>query len=331
MHLDAKGRGRALKAVWSASDAPVLAYMDVDLSTDLRGAAAAGRTADLRVTRTWRSAPGCRAVEPGGARTEAGVHLAQLQPDAARDAVGVVHRRAVRLQGDPRRRGARPAAAGARTTTGSSTPSCWCSRERAGLRIHEVPVDWVDDPDSRVDIVATARADLRGIARLAARLRAPAACRWPGCAPQLGRRRRGCRRRCPACRAGCSASCCASAGSGVLSTLAYFVLYLGLRDLTGPAGGQPGRPAGRRRSANTAANRRLTFGVRGRRRGAAAPRGRTGRLRGRAGLTSGSLWALHQLSADPNRWGELSILVAANAVSTLVRFLSLRQLMAHRR
>ena len=38
--------------------------------------------------------------------------------------------------------------------------------QRAGLRIHEVPVDWVDDPDSRVDIVATAAADLRGVARL---------------------------------------------------------------------------------------------------------------------------------------------------------------------
>ncbi len=38
--------------------------------------------------------------------------------------------------------------------------------ERIGLRIHEVPVDWTDDPDSRVDIVATAIADLKGIARL---------------------------------------------------------------------------------------------------------------------------------------------------------------------
>src|SRR6185312_4344517 len=38
--------------------------------------------------------------------------------------------------------------------------------ERSGLRIHEVPVDWVDDPDSRVDIVATATADLKGIARM---------------------------------------------------------------------------------------------------------------------------------------------------------------------
>lgn len=35
VHLEEKGRGRALRAVWSASDAPVLAYMDVDLSTDL--------------------------------------------------------------------------------------------------------------------------------------------------------------------------------------------------------------------------------------------------------------------------------------------------------
>ena len=38
--------------------------------------------------------------------------------------------------------------------------------ERSGLRIHEVPVDWVDDPDSTVDIVATAAADLKGIGRL---------------------------------------------------------------------------------------------------------------------------------------------------------------------
>jgi hypothetical protein len=39
--------------------------------------------------------------------------------------------------------------------------------ERAGLRIHEVPVDWVDDPDSRVDVVATALEDLRGVRRVA--------------------------------------------------------------------------------------------------------------------------------------------------------------------
>ena len=36
LHLDRKGRGRALRAAWTASDADVLCYMDVDLSTDLR-------------------------------------------------------------------------------------------------------------------------------------------------------------------------------------------------------------------------------------------------------------------------------------------------------
>jgi len=38
--------------------------------------------------------------------------------------------------------------------------------QRAGLRVHEVPVDWTDDPDSRVAIVRTAIDDLRGVLRL---------------------------------------------------------------------------------------------------------------------------------------------------------------------
>lgn len=41
--------------------------------------------------------------------------------------------------------------------------------QRRGLRIHEVAVDWVEDPDSRVEIVSTALADLRGVCRLLSR------------------------------------------------------------------------------------------------------------------------------------------------------------------
>ena len=41
--------------------------------------------------------------------------------------------------------------------------------QRGGLRIHEVPVDWVEDTDSRVDLVRTALDDLRGMARVARR------------------------------------------------------------------------------------------------------------------------------------------------------------------
>ena len=36
------------------------------------------------------------------------------------------------------------------------------------MRIHEVPVDWIDDPDRRVEIVKTAAQDVRGVARLLA-------------------------------------------------------------------------------------------------------------------------------------------------------------------
>ena len=38
--------------------------------------------------------------------------------------------------------------------------------EHNGLRVHEVPVDWVDDPDSRVDVPSTAMTDLRGVCRV---------------------------------------------------------------------------------------------------------------------------------------------------------------------
>jgi len=52
--------------------------------------------------------------------------------------------------------------------------------ERHGLRIHEVPVDWSDDPDSRVDIARTAIDDLKGVWRLL---------RNPGAGAVLGRPR----------------------------------------------------------------------------------------------------------------------------------------------
>ena len=65
-----------------------------------------------------------------------------------------------------RARGCRGCFPGSRTTAGSSTPSCSCWPTGQGCGSTRSPVDWVDDADSRVDVVADGRDDLRGIARL---------------------------------------------------------------------------------------------------------------------------------------------------------------------
>ena len=130
--------------------------------------------------------------------------------------------------------------------------------ERSGLRIHEVPVDWVDDPDSRVDIVATATADLKGVGRLLrgfanGSIPVNADCRTtrpsrssaaaPGSAVAPGgafrRRRRRCRRGLPAA---VHADAAASLGAQAANLIALLLTAIG----------------------NTAANRRFTFGVGGR-------------------------------------------------------------------
>ena len=79
---------------------------------------------------------------------------------------GPVLRRAVRVQGDPRLTQARELLPLVADTGWFFDTELLVLAERAGLRIHEVPVDWIDDADSRVDIVATALDDLRGVARV---------------------------------------------------------------------------------------------------------------------------------------------------------------------
>ncbi len=109
--------------------------------------------------------------------------------------------------------------------------------ERSGLRIHEVPVDWVDDPDSRVDIVATATADPKGIGRL---LRGFANGSIPvnTIAAQLGSSRKTAALGSPLRRV------VRFGAVGVVSTLAYSAVVHGAADRCRGAGGQPDRPVG---------------------------------------------------------------------------------------
>jgi glycosyltransferase involved in cell wall biosynthesis len=164
LHLPLKGRGRALRAAWLQSDTEVCCYMDVDLSTDLKAllplvAPLLTAYADLAIgTRLAR-----------GSRVERGPKREFISRTYNR-----ILRGTLRVRFSDAQCGFKAIRSdAARTLLPLVADDGWffdtellVLAQRAGLRLHEVPVDWVDDPDSRVDIVRTAIDDLRGVARL---------------------------------------------------------------------------------------------------------------------------------------------------------------------
>lgn len=291
--LDEKGRGRALRAAWLASDAEVVCYMDVDLSTDLRAllplvAPLVSGHSDIAIgTRLHR---GSRVVR--GARREL----------ISRSYNGLLHLTLGARFSDAQCGFKAMRTTAARRLLPAVRDDAWffdtellMLAQREGLRIHEVPVDWIDDPDSRVDIVHTALEDLRGIARLLAGAR-------------LTR----------------------FLGIGVVSTIAYALLFVALRAPLGPAAANAAALA-LTAVANTQANRHFTFGL----------RGRTHLLRQHAmgavvyvltlALTNGALLVLHAVDAAPSRAVELAVLAAASICATVTRFVALRSWVFARR
>ncbi|MEO7982432.1 MAG: dolichyl-phosphate beta-glucosyltransferase [Sporichthyaceae bacterium] len=323
VHLRQKGRGRALRDVWSRSDAQVLAYLDVDLSTDLSAllplvASLVSGHSDIAIgTRLHR---GSRVVR--GAKREVisrGYNLLLRGTLAARFSDAQCGFKAIR------REVAEHLLPLVEDTGWFFDTELLVLAERSGLRIHEVPVDWVDDPDSRVDVLATAVADLWGIARVG---RALAAGRLPlhTVRSQLGRAPLAPPADVPA---PLTRQLVRFAAIGVVSTLAYLALFLAARP---GLGAQAANFVALLLTAvgNTAANRRLTFGVRGGDRRGRHHAGGLAVLGLGLLLTSGSLAALHAWS-DPSRAVELAALVAANLAATLLRFLLLRRWVFARR
>ena len=100
-HLDRKGRGHALREAWTESTSTVVAYMDIDLSTDLD--ALLPMVAPLASGHSEIAIGSRLARGIGGPRSEARVHLAQLQPHAARDVRHADPRHAVWHQSGARR------------------------------------------------------------------------------------------------------------------------------------------------------------------------------------------------------------------------------------
>lgn len=164
VHLDQKGRGRALKQTWLSSDALVLAYMDVDLSTDLDAlaplvASLMSGHSDVAIgSRLARGANVVRGVKREFISrsynqllrtvlrvrfTDAQCGFKAIRADVARELLPLV-----------------------KDTTWFFDTEMLVLAQWSGLRTHEVPVDWYDDPDSRVDIPQTVKDDLAGVWRL---------------------------------------------------------------------------------------------------------------------------------------------------------------------
>jgi putative flippase GtrA len=315
--LSEPGRGRALRTAWLASDAPVLVYMDVDLSTDLAAllplvAPLISGHSDLSIgSRLSRSSRVVRGPK--------------------REVISRSYNLLLRLSGTTSLSDAQCGFKAIRADAAErllplveddgwffDTELLWLA-ERAGLRIHEVPVDWVDDPDSRVDIVATARADLAGVIRLR-RSRITGLLSFSELRDRIGRR--------PLSGPAGGPSTAwrqlvVFAGVGAVSTLAYLVLFLLLR---GVGTAQEANLVALLITAfgNTAANRRLTFGVRG---SAGAARAQMHGLLVFAiglALTAGALMLLFAVAPAASRLVEVAVLIGATAVSTVVRFVLFR-------
>ncbi|WP_035847182.1 bifunctional glycosyltransferase family 2/GtrA family protein [Kitasatospora azatica] len=310
VHLDLKGRGRALRQVWGASEADVVAYMDVDLSTGLEAflplvAPLLSGHSDLAIgSRLHRGSAVVRGPKREFISRTYNVLLRATM--AAKFSDAQCGFKAAR--GDVIKR-----------LLTEVEDNAWffdtellLLAERSGLRIHEVPVDWVDDPDSRVDIVRTVLDDLRGMARVARRSLAgrgrvdlPVRVRQAKLPPGLGWQ------------------LASFAVVGALSTAAYVLLYLALRQLM-PALAANFLAQALTAVANTAANRRFTFGVTGAQDALKHQvEGGIAFLIGLA-LSSGAIALLGTAAPGASHTTELLTLVLANAVATLVRFGLLR-------
>lgn len=313
--LEAKGRGYALRDAWGASEAKVLAYLDVDLSTDLAAlpplvAPLLSGHSDISIgTRLGQSSRVSRGPKREFISRSYNLLLRRTMQVGFSDAQCGF--KAIRNDV-------------ARRLLPHVEDNGWffdtellIIAERSGLRIHEIPVDWVDDPDSRVDIRQTALDDIRGMVRVAGSL-------VKGSIPvqaiyaELGRR--------PIVLPGRPSffgQVVRFGLVGAVSTLAFALLYMVLQ---GPFGAQQANFLSLLLTAvgNTAANRRFTFGISG------PDRLFTQQVQGLIvfllawGITSSSLWMLHSVNLDATANMELLTLTAANVLATLMRFVLLR-------
>lgn len=164
LHLDQKGRGRAVKYAWSQSQADICAYMDVDLSTDLkhfpslvrsltRGYDIAIGTRNLLQSRVYGRNI-LRTITSKGYILLIKIFFWVRFTDAQCGFKAVTREIVQKL-------------------TPAVVDNAWffdtellILAEKKGYRIYEEPVTWIDNPGSTVRVVKTAQGDIEGLWRL---------------------------------------------------------------------------------------------------------------------------------------------------------------------
>ncbi|MBB4932853.1 putative flippase GtrA [Lipingzhangella halophila] len=321
LHLDRKGRGLALRTAWGYSDGDVVVYMDVDLSTGLDAllplvAPLVNGHSDIAIGS--RLAPASRTVR--GSKRELisrcynavirwshGARFSDAQcgfKGARADAVRPLHKH---VQDD----------------SWFFDTELLLLAEHNGLRVHEVPVDWVEDTDTRVDVVRTALDDIAGLMRVA-RAKASGAARVPGLPRRPGPRPEHPQAVVGGAGGGLLWQLVSFGAIGAVSTLLTAVLYALLRIWWPPLVANLVALVATTLW-NTEANRRYTF----LRRARADARGRI-HFQGLVVfalyyvVTSGALLALQTVEPDAARWLEVAVLVVSSVLGTALRFVLLR-------
>jgi putative flippase GtrA len=319
LHLDEKGRGRALRTAWQWSDADVVAYMDVDLSTGLDAllplvAPLVNGHSDVSIGS--RLAPGARTVR-----------------GPKRELVSRCYNAIIRLSHGAKFSDAQCGFKAARADVirpllDHIEDDNWffdtellLLAEHNGLRVHEVPVDWVEDIDTRVRIGSTALADIRGLVRVA-RAKAVGTARvadlprrpepTPSHPDAVVSRR----------DTGLVWQLLSFGAIGVLSTVVTLLLFAIFRSHMAPLAANL-LALVITTMLNTEANRRFTF---------LSSRGPSRRVHLQGlivfglyyAFTSTALLVLHWAVTEPSRLLELVVLLAASVLGTVGRFVLLR-------
>ncbi|MBB2939763.1 4-amino-4-deoxy-L-arabinose transferase-like glycosyltransferase/putative flippase GtrA [Amycolatopsis bartoniae] len=319
VRLERKGRGHALREAWRASEADILVYMDVDLSTGLNAllplvTPLVNGHSDLAVGS--RLAPGARTVRGPKRELISRAYNAVIRwTHGARFSDAQCGFKAARAEV------VRPLLDRVEDDAWFFDTELLLLAEHNGLRIHEVPVDWVEDVDTRVDVVATVRDDLRGLLRVA-RAKAAGTALVPGLPRRPEPRAEHPDAVAATAKPGLPWQLLSFAVVGVLSTIANLVVYAVLRQW------MPILVANLVALVlctlfNTEANRRFTFFGR---------RGNAERdhLKGLVvfglyyAFTSVALLGLHAFAAAPPPALEVVVLAAASLIGTVGRFLLLR-------